>query len=144
MKKVIKILYDELEKDLIELMHEATPMNLNSLVNTIRDCEDVETVKIRKFYSRGDIFSDDNKKIYNNSYLEVTDDNGDDIGTIWFGRIDWLSPERERYRDGTPIEENTKLYVDIKNDIINIISVDREDTCEENAILFYELFKELR
>ena len=137
-------MYDELEKDLIELMHEATPMNLNSLVNTIRDCEDVETVKIRKFYSRGDIFSDDNKKIYNNSYLEVTDDNGDDIGTIWFGRIDWLSPERERYRDGTPIEENTKLYVDIKNDIINIISVDREDTCEENAILFYELFKELR
>lgn len=144
MKKVMKILYDELEKDLIELMHEATPMNLNSLINTIRDCEDVETVKIKRFYLKGDIHADDRKSIYNNSYLEVIDDNDDEIGTIWFGRIDWLSPERERYRDGTPIEEDTKLYVDIKNDIVNIISVDREDTCEENAILFYELFKELK
>lgn len=144
MKKVMKILYDELEKDLIELMHEATPMNLNSLVNTIRDCEDVETVKIKRFYLKGDIHADDKKSIYNNSYLEVIDVDDDEIGTIWFGRIDWLSPERERYRDGTPIEEDTKLYVDIKNDIVNIISVDREDKCEENAILFYELFKELR
>lgn len=144
MKKVIKILYDELEKDLIELMHEATPMNLNSLVNTIRDCEDVETVKIKRFYLKGDIHADDRKSIYNNSYLEVIDVDDDEIGTIWFGRIDWLSPERERYRDGTPIEEDTKLYVDIKNDIVNIISVDREDKCEENAILFYELFKELK
>lgn len=140
----MKILYDELEKDLIELMHEATPMNLNSLVNTIRDCEDVETVKIKRFYLKGDIHADDKKSIYNNSYLEVIDVDDDEIGTIWFGRIDWLSPERERYRDGTPIEEDTKLYVDIKNDIVNIISVDREDKCEENAILFYELFKELR
>ena len=71
MKKVMKILYDELEKDLIELMHEATPMNLNSLVNTIRDCEDVKTVKIRRFYSKGDIHADDRKSIYNNSYLAV-------------------------------------------------------------------------
>lgn len=140
----MKILYDELEKDLIELMHEATPMNLNSLVNTIRDCEDVETVKIKRFYLKGDIHADDKKSIYNNSYLEVIDVDDDEIGTIWFGRIDWLSPERERYRDGTPIEEDTKLYVDIKNDIVNIISVDREDKCEENAILFYELFEELR
>lgn len=140
----MKILYNELEKDLIELMHEATPMNLNSLVNTIRNCEDVETVWIKRFYSKGDIHTDDGKSVYNNSYLRILDDDDDEIGIIWFGRIDWLSPEREKYRDGTPIEENTKLYVDIKNDIINIISVDREDTCEENAILFYELFKELR
>ena len=143
MKKVIKILYDELEKDLIELMHEATPMNLNSLINTIRNCEDVETVWIKRFYSKGDIYTDDGKSVYNDSYLRILDDD-DEIGTIWFGRIDWLSPERERYRDGTPIEKDIKLYVDIKNDIVNIISVDREDTCEENAILFYELFKELR
>ena len=138
------MLYNELEKDLIELMHGATPMNLNSLVNTIRDCEDVETVKIKRFYLKGDIHADDRKSIYNNSYLAVIDIDDDEIGTIWFGRIDWLSPERERYRDGTPIEEDTKLYIDIKNDIVNIISVDREDTCEENAILFYELFEELR
>ena len=136
-------MYDELEKDLIELMHEATPMNLNSLINTIRNCEDVETVWIKRFYSKGDIYTDDGKSVYNDSYLRILDDD-DEIGTIWFGRIDWLSPERERYRDGTPIEKDIKLYVDIKNDIVNIISVDREDTCEENAILFYELFKELR
>ena len=137
-------MYDELEKDLIELMHEATPMNLNSLINTIRNCEDVETVWIKRFYSKGDIHIDDGKSVYNNSYLRILDDDDYEIGAIWFGRIDWLSPERERYRDSTPIEEDIKLYVDIKNDIVNIISVDREDTCEENAILFYELFKELR
>ena len=137
-------MYDELEKDLIELMHEATPMNLNSLVNTIRDCEDVKTVKIKRFYSRGDIHADDRKSIYNNSYLRVLDVDDDEIGTIWFGRIDWLSPERERYRDGTPIEEDTKLYVDIKNDIVNIISIDCDAKDEEFIILFYELFKELR
>ena len=137
-------MYDELEKDLIELMHEATPMNLNSLINTIRNCEDVETVWIKRFYSKGDIHTDDGKSVYNNSYLRILDDDDYEIGAIWFGRIDWLSPERERYRDGTPIEEDIKLYVDIKNDIVNIISVDREDTCEENAILFYELFKELK
>lgn len=138
------MLYNELKKDLIELMHEATPMNLKSLINTIRNCRDVKTVRVRKFYSRGDIFSDDNKKIYNNSYLEVTDDNGDEIGIIWYGRIDWLSPERERYRDGTPIGEDTTLPIDIKNDIINIISVDCDAKDEEFIILFYELFKELR
>ena len=138
------MLYNELKKDLIELMHEATPMNLNSLINTIRNCKDVKTVKTRKNYLRGDIFTEDEKRIYNNSYLGIINDNGDAIGTIWYGRIDWLSPECEKYRDGTPIEKDIKLYVDIKNDIVNIISIDREDICEKNAILFYELFKELR
>lgn len=47
------MLYDDLEKDLLELMHEATPMNLNSLINTIRNCEDVESVNVKKFYSKG-------------------------------------------------------------------------------------------
>lgn len=138
------MLYNELKKDLIELMHETTPMNLKSLINTIRNCKDVKTVRVRKFYMRGDIFSDDNKKIYNNSYLEVIDNDDNDIGTIWYGRIDWLSPEREKYRDGTPIEEDTTLYIDVKNDIINIISIDCEAKDEEFMILFYELFKELR
>ena len=138
------MLYNELKKDLIELMHEATPMNLKSLINTIRNCQDVKTVRVRKFYSRGDIFSDDNKKIYNNSYLEVIDNDDNDIGTIWYGRIDWLSPERDKYRDGTPIEEDTTLSIDIKNDIINIISIDCDAEDEEFMILFYELFKELR
>ena len=138
------MLYNELKKDLIELMHEATPMNLKSLINTIRNCRDVKTVRVRKFYSRGDIFSDDNKKIYNNSYLEVTDDNGDEIGAIWYGRIDWLSPERDKYRDGTPIEIDTTLSIDVKNDIINIISVDCDAKDEEFIILFYELFEELK
>lgn len=138
------MLYNELKKDLIELMHEATPMNLNSLINTIRNCRDVKTVRVRKFYSRGDIFSDDNKKIYNNSYLEVTDDNGDEIGIIWYGRIDWLSPERDKYRDGTPIEIDTTLSIDVKNDIVNIISIDCDAKDEEFIILFYELFEELK
>ena len=138
------MLYNELKKDLIELMHEATPMNLKSLINTIRNCKDVETVRVRKFYMRGDIFSDDNKKIYNNSYLEVIDNDDNDIGTIWYGRIDWLSPERDKYRDGTPIEKDTTLSIDVKNDIINIISVDCEAEDEEFMILFYELFEELR
>ena len=138
------MLYNELKKDLIELMHEATPMNLKSLINTIRNCQDVKTVRVRKFYMRGDIFSDDNKKIFNNSYLEVIDNDDNDIGTIWYGRIDWLSPEREKYRDGTPIEEDTALYIDVKNDIINIISIDCEAEDEEFMILFYELFEELR
>lgn len=140
---MIKMLYNELKKDLIELMHEATPMNLNSLVNTIRNCENVKTVRVRKFYMRGDIFSDDNKKIYNNSYLEVTDNDDNDIGTIWYGRTDWLSPEYGEYRDGTPIREDTTLSIDVKNDIINIISIDCEAEDEENIILFFELFKEL-
>ena len=138
------MLYNELKKDLIELMHEATPMNLKSLINTIRNCKDVKTVRVRKFYMRGDIFSDDNKKIYNNSYLEVIDNDDNEIGTIWYGRIDWLSPERNKYRDGTPIEEDTTLPIDIKNDTINIISIDCDAKDEEFIILFYELFKELR
>ena len=138
------MLYNELKKDLIELMHEATPMNLNSLLNTIRNCKDVKTVRVRKFYMRGDIFSDEYKKIYNNSYLEVIDNDDNEIGIIWYGRIDWLSPERDKYRDGTPIEEDTTLSIDVKNDIINIISVDCEAEDEEFMILFYELFKELR
>ena len=138
------MLYNELKKDLIELMHEATPMNLKSLINTIRNCKDVKTVRVRKFYMRGDIFSDDNKKIYNNSYLEVIDNDDNDIGTIWYGRIDWLSPERDKYRDGTPIEEDTTLSIDVKNDIVNIISIDCDAEDEEFMILFYELFKELR
>ena len=138
------MLYNELKKDLIELMHEATPMNLNSLLNTIRNCKDVKTVRVRKFYMRGDIISDEYKKIYNNSYLEVIDNDDNDIGTIWYGRIDWLSPERDKYRDGTPIEEDTTLSIDVKNDIINIISIDCDAKDEEFMILFYELFKELR
>lgn len=138
------MLYNELKKDLIELMHEATPMNLKSLINTIRNCENVKTIIVRKFYSRGGIHTDDGKSVYNNSYLEVTDDNGNDIGTIWYGRIDWLSPERDKYRDGTPIEEDTTLSIDVKNDIINIISIDCDAEDEEFMILFYELFEELR
>lgn len=137
------MLYNELKKDLIELMHEATPMNLNSLINTIRNCKDVETVWIKRFYSKDDIHTDDGKSVYNNSYLRILDDD-DYIGFIWFGRIDWLSPERDKYRDGTPIEENTTLSIDIKNDIINIISIDCEAEDEEFMILFYELFEELR
>lgn len=138
------MLYNELKKDLIELMHEATPMNLNSLLNTIRNCRDVKTVRVRKFYIRSDIFSDDNKKIYNNSYLEVIDNDDNEIGVIWYGRTDWLSPERNKYRDGTPIEEDTTLSIDIKNDIVNIISIDCDAKDEEFIILFYELFKELK
>lgn len=138
------MLYNELKKDLIELMHEATPMNLKSLINTIRNCENVKTIIVRKFYSRGNIHTDDGKSVYNNSYLEVTDDNGDEIGVIWYGRIDWLSPERDKYRDGTPIEEDTTLSIDVKNDTINIISVDCDAKDEEFIILFYELFEELR
>ena len=42
------MLYDDLEKDLLELMHEATPMNLNSLINTIRNCEDVKDTRIKR------------------------------------------------------------------------------------------------
>ena len=125
------MLYNELKKDLIELMHEATPMNLNSLINTIRNCKDVETVWIKRFYSKGDIHTDDGKSVYNNSYLRILDDD-DEIGVIWFGRIDWLSPERDKYRDGTPIEKDTTL------------SIDCEAEDEEFMILFYELFEELR
>ena len=136
-------MYDELEKDLIELMHEATPMNLNSLINTIRNCEDVETVWIKRFYSKGDIHTDDGKSVYNNSYLRILDDDNE-IGIIWFGRIDWFSPERDKYRDGTPIEKDTTLSIDVKNDIINIISIDCDAKDEEFMILFYELFEELR
>ena len=138
------MLYNELKKDLIELMHEATPMNLKSLINTIRNCKDVETVWIKRFYSKGDIHTDDGKSVYNNSYLRILDDDDDEIGIIWFGRIDWLSPERDKYRDGTPIEKDTTLSIDVKNDIINIISVDCEAEDEEFMILFYELFEELR
>lgn len=138
------MLYNELKKDLIELMHEATPMNLKSLINTIRNCKDVKTVRVRKFYIRGDIFSDDNKKIYNSSYLEIADNDDNEIGVIWYGRTDWLSPERNKYRDGTPIGEDTTLSIDIKNDIINIISIDCDAKDEEFIILFYELFKELK
>lgn len=137
------MLYNELKKDLIELMHEATPMNLNSLINTIRNCENVKTVRIRKFYMRGPIPTDDLKNIYNNSYLEIADNDDNEIGVIWYGRTDWLSPERERYRDGTPIEIDTTLSIDVKNDIINIISIDCDAKDEEFMILFYELFKEL-
>ena len=125
------MLYNELKKDLIELMHEATPMNLKSLINTIRNCKDVETVWIKRFYSKGDIHTDDGKSVYNNSYLRILDDDNE-IGIIWFGRIDWLSPERDKYRDGTPIEKDTTLSIDC----------DAED--EEFMILFYELFEELR
>ena len=138
------MLYSELKKDLIELMHEATPMNLNSLINTIRNCENVKTVRIRKFYMRGPIPTDDLKNIYNNSYLEIADNDDNEIGVIWYGRTDWLSPERERYRDGTPIEIDTTLSIDVKNDIINIISIDCDAKDEEFIILFYELFKELK
>ena len=137
------MLYNELKKDLIELMHEATPMNLKSLINTIRNCKDVETVWIKRFYSKGDIHTDDGKSVYNNSYLRILDDD-DEIGIIWFGRIDWLSPERDKYRDGTPIKKDTTLSIDVKNDIINIISVDCDAKDEEFMILFYELFEELR
>lgn len=138
------MLYNELKKDLIELMHEATPMNLKSLINTIRNCQDVKTVRVRKFYSRGNIHTDDGKSVYNNSYLEVIDNDDNDIGIIWYGRIDWLSPERDKYRDGTPIEIDTTLSIDVKNDTINIISVDCDAKDEEFIILFYELFKELK
>lgn len=137
------MLYSELKKDLIELMHEATPMNLNSLVNTIRNCENVKTVRIRKFYMRGPISTDDFKNIYNNSYLEIVDIYDNEIGVIWYGRTDWLSPEYGEYRNGTPIGEDTTLFIDVKNDIINIISIDCEAEDEENIILFFELFKEL-
>ena len=137
------MLYDDLEKDLIELMHEATPMNLNSLINTIRNCKDVETVWIKRFYSKGDIHTDDGKRVYNNSYLRILDDD-DEIGVIWFGRIDWLSPRCERYRDGTPIKEDVKLHVDIKSDTILIVSIDCIATDEECSVLFYELFEELK
>ena len=137
------MLYNELKKELIELMHEATPMNLKSLINTIRNCKDVETVWIKRFYSKGDIHTDDGKSVYNNSYLRILDDD-DEISVIWFGRIDWLSPERDKYRDGTLIEKDTTLSIDVKNDIINIISIDCEAEDEEFMILFYELFEELR
>ena len=138
------MLYNELKKDLIELMHEATPMNLNSLINTIRNCKDVESVNVEKFYSKGCIYTDEFKGVYNTAYLQALDDNDNEMGTIWFGRTDWLSPRCEKYRDGTPIKEDVKLHVDVKSDTILIVSIDCIATDEEYSVLFYELFEELK
>ena len=137
------MLYDDLEKDLLELMHEATPMNLNSLMNTIRNCEDVGTVTPRSFYSKGSIYTDDGKCVYNTSYIRVLDNEGNEVSCIWFGRVDWLSHRCKRYRDGTSIKEDIKLHVDIKSDTILIVSIDCIPADEEKSVLFYELFKEL-
>ena len=138
------MLYDDLEKDLLELMHEATPMNLNSLINTIRNCEDVKDTRIKRHYSKGAIYSDDGKGVYNTSYLRVLDEKDNEMSAIWFGRADWLSSKRDRYRNSTPIKEGVKLYVDTKSDTILIVSIDCVDTGEEDSVLFYELFEELK
>lgn len=128
--------YKKLKKDLLELMHQGTPISLKSLVNSVYKCNDVKYVSVpgvKKLdlndpplinYTVGYILSRDNVRMFNNAYIEIEDKNEVELGVIWFGRIDWLSLEMYKLRDGTDIESNLEVPIDYNNDIVNIIALD--------------------
>ena len=137
--------YKELSEDLIELMNNKTPISLKSLINTIRECKDVERIinipyealkgtriaeasrsycKEEREYLNGFVNTSDKKRVYCLTYISIALEKG--YGSIYYSRCDL---PRSSYNDNAEIIE-----VDFEKDIIYIVGVN--DKMISSEILF--------
>lgn len=137
------MLYDELVDTLYDYMNNGITINLKCLLNSIMDCEDVNSIDM---YHDGNLISnkyeiedmDKNIKynhnymsgymedkfhelIYNNAGIRVYDKNQRSLGSLWFGEEHMLSTEMNRDRYGNKIED---YQIHWKTDIVYLILID--------------------
>ena len=137
------MLYNELVDILYDYMNNGITISLKSLLNSIMDCVDVNSIDM---YHDGDLISnkyeiedmDKNIKyehsymsgymedkfrelIYNNAGIRVYDKNQRSLGSLWFGEEHMLSIERYKDRYGNEIKD---YQIHWKTDIVYLILID--------------------
>lgn len=137
--------YKDLEPMLIDMMENGTAMNLMSLINTIKQCDDVKSIvtdegwyitkeSIVTLRSRGcaykpgylDVkFANDNYfEIYNNTKFSVVfkEKRTRDSIDIWFTKTDLISVKEKFNKNNQPIKARD-LLIDWDKDEIYLIRV---------------------
>lgn len=137
------MLYDELVDILFDYMNNGITISLKSLLNSIMDCVDVNSIDM---YHDGDLISnkyeiedmDKNTKykhnymsgymedksyryMYNNAGIRIYNKNQRELGSLWFGEENILSTEKGRDRYGNGIKD---YQIHWKTDIVYLILID--------------------
>lgn len=144
------MLYDELVDILFDYMNNGITISLKSLLNSIMNCEDVNSIgmyhdrdffisnkyetedtdkntKYKHNYMSGYIEDKFDRYMYNNVGIRIYNKNQIELGSLWFGEEHMLSTEKNKDRYGNEIED---YQVHWKTDIVylillNSIAVDR-------------------
>lgn len=139
------MIYDDLEPLLIDMMKNGATINLMSLINTVKQCDDVESVitnegwyitkenintlrEHRCSYKSGYLHvrfaTDPYFEVYNNTNFSVIFKEPNSRGSIniWFTRTDVIST-KERHNRNNKLIKAQDLIIDWNKDEVYLISV---------------------